>query len=63
MCLSGTGADLVGNEDVELQHPLPPLAGLHLHPLPLPDGGRLEGVVGGQVDKQLNTELVEMIDY
>ena len=57
-----TISDLVGNEDVELKHPLPPLTDLHLDPLPLPNGGRLEWVVAGQPHKEFDAELVEMVD-
>ena len=63
VCVCVRITHLVGNEDVELQHPLSPLASLHPHPPPLPDGGRLQGVVVGQMDKQLNAELIHSIDH
>ena len=56
-------ADLVSDKHIELEHPLPPLTGLHPHPPPLPDGGRLEGVVVREIHKELDTELVYSVDH
>ena len=52
---------LVCNKNGELQHPLPPLRGVHLDPPALPNGGGLQGVAVRQTHKQLDAEVVHLV--
>jgi len=54
-------AILMSEESCELQHPLPPLAGVHPHPLPTLDSQPTKRVVGWQGDHQLHAALVDAV--